>query len=66
VLILWYQNCGTAAGRLGKIEKFTNGVWCKAFNVENCKGKTCRHIGDNDIKVEYSKYDFFMQLVWFF
>jgi hypothetical protein len=30
-----------------------NGVWCEAFTVENCKGKTCRLIGGNDIKVEY-------------
>jgi len=24
---------------LGRFEKFTNVVWCKAFTVENCKGK---------------------------
>jgi hypothetical protein len=35
VLILWYQNHGTAARRLVRTERYTNGVWCKAFTVEN-------------------------------
>jgi hypothetical protein len=38
--------------RLVRIEKFTKGVWCKAFTVENCNGKTCRYIWDNDIKID--------------
>ena len=46
-----YQNYGTAAQRLARTESFTKGVWCEAFTVENCNGKTCRHIWDNDIKV---------------
>ena len=52
VLILWYKNCGTAVHRLVGIERFTNGVWCKAFSVENCNGKTCRPLWHNGIKVD--------------
>jgi len=33
------KNHGTAAGKVGKFESYTNGVWCKAFTVENLKGK---------------------------
>ena len=46
------KTCGTAARKLVRIERFTIGVWCKAFTVENCSGKTSRHIWDNDIKVD--------------
>jgi len=46
------KTCGTAARKLVRIERFTIGVWCKAFTVENCNGKTSRHIWDNDIKVD--------------
>jgi hypothetical protein len=51
VLFLWYQNRGTAAERLARI-KIHNFVWCKVFTVENCNGKKCRHIWDDDIKVD--------------
>jgi hypothetical protein len=48
-----------------RIERFRNRVWCKAFTVENCNGKTCRHVWDNDSKLVFSKY-FFKKLFWFF
>jgi len=35
VLNLWYKNLRTAALRLARIERFTNGVRCMAFIVEN-------------------------------
>jgi hypothetical protein len=59
VLILWYQNRGTAAWRLPRIERFTNGVRCKALIVENCNRKICRPIWDNDIKVDIPQIIFF-------
>ena len=41
----------------GGIETYRNGVWCELFSVENCNGKNMWTYWDNDIKVEYSKYD---------
>ena len=33
------------------IEWYTNGVWCKAVNVENGNGRKCRHIRENNINI---------------
>jgi hypothetical protein len=60
VLILWYQNRGTAAWRLARIERFTNDVWCKALSVETCNGKSCRLLWVNGIKVDIWKILLFL------
>jgi hypothetical protein len=39
VLVLWCQKHGTAHWWTDRIETYTNGVCCEAFNVENCNGK---------------------------
>jgi len=40
-----------AAGNEEENETYVRGVWCEVFSVENCSGRTYRHIWNNDIKV---------------
>ena len=39
ILLLLQQNRGRAARRQEGIERYTNGVWCRAFTVEKCNGE---------------------------
>jgi hypothetical protein len=43
--------CVATAGRGERVETNTILVRCEVFSVENCIGKTNRHIWDNDIEV---------------
>jgi len=49
----------TGRGGGKNIETHTNGVCFNVFSVENCNGKNWYTFWDNNIRVEYSKYDCF-------
>ena len=51
-----YQNHGTAALRLVRTERFTNGVWCKVFTVKNVMEKHVDIFGIMTLKSIYENF----------